>query len=700
MPREGSHIGRFRLLRLLGRGGMGEVYLAEDEQLRRHVAIKVIQADAPDADATRLFLREARAIAMLNHPHILPLFDFGEATIGATTLTYMVMPFCHEGTLATWMQQHRPAALLSPHVIGSLIQQAASALQYAHTQQIVHQDVKPSNFLIRSREDPSSPPDLLLADFGVARSISATATMSQTVRGTPAYMAPEQWDGIPVPATDQYALAILAYDLVTGHPPFQGGLGQVMYQHLHVRPQPPSTRNPRLPADLDTVLLHALAKKPEERFASISAFAHAFQQALAGDFSSPTVANTLPEPGRSDIHAALTISEAEALAGTHRLLTLPGGRHVPVTLPAGIQDGQMIRFEGQVEAASDRDSRGALILTITIASSEEQAHLTSAANEATVISTGSEPNANGAAEPAPQELMPPQTQESVSAPDSGADQLPPASVAEALPVVPHESRVPPGPSRQQSFVAQRSLDQPSSQPQGISRRAVVLGLAGLAIVGAVGGGLVWLTHEHSGFSDEFNGQLDPRWIWVDPDGNSARSVTDQGFLRISLPSADRDLYPANNLNAPRLLQSITGDFTVETRIRFNPTFFFEGAGILVWENETRFLRLDRAYVDFSGISFEQNVNGTYTRILSLIQSIGHPGPIVTATLVDLRLQRTGNTFTASWRDPSSSQSWQSLAETSIRFNRTSVGLILLSEAQSGNPPNVTTSADYDYFRVS
>src|SRR5215467_3836373 len=140
MPREGSHIGRFRLLRLLGRGGMGEVYLAEDEQLRRHVAIKVIQADAPDADSTRLFLREARAIAMLNHPHILPLFDFGEATIHATTLTYMVMPFCQEGTLAAWMQQRRNAALLSPQEIGLIVQQAASALQYAHNHQIVHQD--------------------------------------------------------------------------------------------------------------------------------------------------------------------------------------------------------------------------------------------------------------------------------------------------------------------------------------------------------------------------------------------------------------------------------------------------------------------------------------------------------------------------------------------------------------------------------
>jgi len=432
MSLAGSHIGRFRLLRLLGRGGMGEVYLAEDEQLRRQVAIKVIQAEYPDPDATRLFLREARAIAMLNHPHILPLFEFGEATIHATTLTYMVMPFCQEGTLAAWMQQRRNAALLSPQEIGLIVQQAASALQYAHSHQVVHQDVKPSNFLLRSSEDARDLPDLMLADFGVAKSASSTASVSQSVRGTPAYMAPEQWEGTPVPATDQYALAIMAYDLLTGHPPFQGGLGQVMYQHLHVTPQPPGTLNSRVPADLDTVLLHALAKKPEERFASISAFARAFQQALTVDTFGPTVANTLQEPSSSDIHAALVISEAEALTGTNRILTLQGGRQVPVSVPAGAQDGQILRLEGQVEPASDRDGKGALILTITIAPPEKQAVLANASSDTTVISSSSVTGSTDAVGLASQGLMPQQTHESVPVTDAkGIAELPPPSRATA-----------------------------------------------------------------------------------------------------------------------------------------------------------------------------------------------------------------------------------------------------------------------------
>jgi len=432
MSLAGSQIGRFRLLRLLGRGGMGEVYLAEDEQLRRQVAIKVIQAEYPDPDATRLFLREARAIAMFNHPHILPLFDFGEATIHGTTLTYMVMPYCKEDTLAAWMQQRRNAALLSPQDVGFIVQQAASALQYAHNHQVVHQDVKPSNFLIRGSEDASGRPDLMLADFGVAKSTSATASMSQSVRGTPAYMAPEQWEGTPVPATDQYALAIMAYDLLTGHPPFQGGLGQVMYQHIHVTPQPPGKLNPRVPADVDTVILHALAKKPEKRFASISAFARAFQQALPVDSSSPTIANTPHELNSSDIRAALVISEAEALSGTYRILTLLGGRQVPISVPAGTHNGQIIRLEGQVEPASDRDVKGALILTITIAPPEEQAFLSDTNGDATVINSGSVTGPTGAAELASQGLLQEQTRVSDPVTDpKGVAELAPPSHANA-----------------------------------------------------------------------------------------------------------------------------------------------------------------------------------------------------------------------------------------------------------------------------
>jgi serine/threonine protein kinase len=285
--------GRYRVLRLLGSGAMGEVYLVEDERINRQVAIKVVRAEAtayPNShaasEAARLFQREAMAIAQLDHPNILPLFDFGEENLDNTTFTYMVMPFCSEGSFSNWLQQHGNPASLSLNDIAQLVYQAAGALQCAHDHRIIHLDVKPSNFLIRSRPDSPNRPELLLADFGVAKLSATTSDSSQAVRGTPTYMAPEQWRGQPVPATDQYALAVMAYRLLTGRYPFEGRPEQIMYQHLNDQPQAPSTFNPRIPADLDAVILRALAKKPEDRFASISQFALAFQQAAEPNSSS------------------------------------------------------------------------------------------------------------------------------------------------------------------------------------------------------------------------------------------------------------------------------------------------------------------------------------------------------------------------------------------------------------------------------
>src|SRR6266702_750855 len=271
MPLEGLQLGKYRHVRLIGSGGMGDVYLGEDVRLSRQLAIKVMRAEVspyPDEDAVkdgaRLFQREMKAIATLDH-------------------------------------------------------------------QIIHQDVKLSNFLIRRKKDVSSPPDLQLADFGIAKINSAPSSMSHASRGTPISMAPEQWNGDPVPATDQYALAIMTYQLLTGRPPFRGRPEQMMYQHLTVPPPPPSTFRKDLPASIDAVLLHALAKRPQERFPSISEFAVAFQQAMQST---------------GDLYATLAISEGEAATGTKRELMLPGGRKAQVSLPQGVQDKQVLRLEG------------------------------------------------------------------------------------------------------------------------------------------------------------------------------------------------------------------------------------------------------------------------------------------------------------------------------------------------------------------
>ncbi len=356
---EGQQLSHYRLVRLLKSGGMGEVYLAVDTLLHRQVAIKVIDTDAlryaeTDAakDAARLFLREAQAIAQLDQPNILPLYDSGEQSVNGTALMYMVMPYRQAGSLADWKRTHFGELLLPLAAVERIVGQAALALQHAHDRQIIHQDVKPSNFLVHGEAEHPSRLDLQLADFGVAKFMKMTSE-SQVIRGTPAYMAPEQWDGHPVPATDQYALAVMTYELLTGRNPFVGnGYQQMWHQHFHVAPSPPSMINPALPQELDAVLLRALEKKPERRYSSVSAFAHAFQRAVLNS---------------SNVHQTLTITALEARTGTNRLLPLPGGRQVIVPIPPGMNHGQVIRLEGFGRPTTYNNPVGALIVTIFIA---------------------------------------------------------------------------------------------------------------------------------------------------------------------------------------------------------------------------------------------------------------------------------------------------------------------------------------------
>jgi eukaryotic-like serine/threonine-protein kinase len=246
MLAEGQQLSHYRLMRLLKSGGMGEVYLAVDTLLHRQVAIKVINPDSlqyaeTDAarDAARLFLREAQAIAQLDQTNILPLYDSGEESVDGSSLMYMVMPYRQAGSLAGWKRTHFGDHLLPLAAVVLIVEQAALALQHAHDRQIIHQDVKPSNFLVQGNADYPNELHLQLADFGVAKVMMMTSE-SQVIRGTPTYMAPEQWEGHPAPATDQYALAVMAYELLTGRPPFTGnGYQHMWHQHVHVSPIPP-----------------------------------------------------------------------------------------------------------------------------------------------------------------------------------------------------------------------------------------------------------------------------------------------------------------------------------------------------------------------------------------------------------------------------------------------------------------------------
>ncbi len=341
MLQRGQQIEDYRIVSLFSSGGMGEIYLAEEISLGRQVAIKVIRPEVikyPNSEDARkmiqLFRREASAIAKLNHPDILPLFRFGEATIDGTALMFMVMPYCEEKSLTDWMYKHNRTTLTAQEA-EPLVRQAAEALQYAHEQGIIHLDVKLSNFLVRYATDDVQRLNVQLADFGVAK-FTATSGASQTVRGSLEAMAPEQWEGSPVYATDQYALAVMVYKLLTGRNPFVGtGFEQLWLQHRTVQPQPPSTVNAAIPPSIDAVLLRALAKNPQDRYSSVRAFADAYRQALQSVV------------GFTPIQQTLTISMDEARMGSRRMITLPSGEILPVTVPPGVSSGQVIPVERQ-----------------------------------------------------------------------------------------------------------------------------------------------------------------------------------------------------------------------------------------------------------------------------------------------------------------------------------------------------------------
>ncbi len=369
MPLNGVQLGRYQLLHILGSGGMGEVYLAEDARIDRQVAIKVIRTDSEYKSTKKhghIYDRELRAISRLDHPNILPLYDYGDGEENGITFVYLVMPYRPEGAFNTWLRKRDPGSRLAYSDIVHFIKQAAMALQHAYERQIIHQDVKPSNFLVRERPEFPTRPDLLLMDFGVARLASVTTSISQTIRGTPAYMAPEQWEGNPTPATDQYALAIMAYELLTGRHPFDGGPSQMMFKHFTMKPPLPTSLNSGLPLEVDTVLMRGLEKRWQDRYPTVSEFAEALRAAIR-DVQQKTV--PIPAFGIEPeaIYATLAVDSEEARLGGVRPLKVGGEHDIEVMIPPASYDGQVIRL--LLEPGSlgeDQTAPIALVITLAI----------------------------------------------------------------------------------------------------------------------------------------------------------------------------------------------------------------------------------------------------------------------------------------------------------------------------------------------
>src|SRR5436305_2544308 len=266
--RLGQHFGNYRLVSLLGQGGFAEVYLGQHLRLNQQAAIKVLHAHLTDSEATH-FQQEAQTISTLIHPGIIRVFDY-DVQEG---VPFLVMDYAPNGSLR---QRYPKGSLVPIPQIISFVKQMSAALQYAHDKKFIHRDVKPENMLIGQHQE------VLLSDFGIATISHSTSSLSASAEGTSgtlAYMAPEQIEGHPRQASDQYALGVVVYEWLCGERPFEGSVSEVIAQHLSMTPPPLSEHVPMLPVEVEQVVLRVLAKDPKARYASVVDFAVALEQA-------------------------------------------------------------------------------------------------------------------------------------------------------------------------------------------------------------------------------------------------------------------------------------------------------------------------------------------------------------------------------------------------------------------------------------
>src|ERR671937_189733 len=250
--------GRYRIMRKLGTGGMANVYLAEDQELGRRVAIKMLDdRHSQDEQCVERFRREAKNAAGLSHPNIVSIYDRGEAE----GTYYIAMEYLEGRTLKELIVTKGPTPI--PVAI-DYTRQMLGALGFAHKNGIVHRDIKPHNVVVA--------PDgrLKVTDFGIARSGASQMTEAGSIIGTAQYLSPEQARGAPVdPRSDLYSIGVVLYEMLTGSVPFTGDTPlEIAMKHLSTVPKQPSAKRPEVPHDLDLVALRALAKNPDDRYAS------------------------------------------------------------------------------------------------------------------------------------------------------------------------------------------------------------------------------------------------------------------------------------------------------------------------------------------------------------------------------------------------------------------------------------------------
>ena len=339
----GQQIGPYRIVSQVGQGGMATVYKAYQAAMDRYVAVKVLPSEfARSAEFMGRFQQEARTIANLEHAHILPIYDYGESD----GITYFVMRLLETGTL----KERVTAKPLTLDDIDRIFSEVADALGYAHQHGVIHRDIKPSNILIDKNGST------FLTDFGIAKILeegSPQYTSTGAITGTPAYMSPEQAQGEKLdPRSDIYALGIVLYEMVTGRVPFEAETPlAVILKHLQATLPPPSMLRPNLSPDIERVLLKALAKNRDERYASCKEFLDAWKVAMKSAAAPATAQIPAVTPAKDPTYPVTPVASQSGSSSTMWIIgglvgltaiclclfvTLGAGASIPVIGSLGI----------------------------------------------------------------------------------------------------------------------------------------------------------------------------------------------------------------------------------------------------------------------------------------------------------------------------------------------------------------------------
>ncbi|MFQ3580545.1 protein kinase [Chloracidobacterium validum] len=338
---------KVQLEAILGQGGMGAVYRGRHLLLERTVAVKVLRPEILTVEgALERFFREARMAAATEHPNIVTVYDFGKLVDGGA---YLILEFVEGKNLRATLQEQ---VVIPPSLAIPILGEVCAAVEFAHRRNVIHRDLKPDNIMLKRRDDGSTTVKVL--DFGLAKTVEEAETSSSITRtgelvGTPAYMSPEHCSGEDLDArSDLYSLGVIAYEMLTGQPPFRGRVAAILTAQIQRPPAPLRDLNPNLPPVLEEAVLAALAKKPYDRPTSVAEWWNRLEAAYVaayGEKPSTTVPLSLPEPAPFVATAANGTtssavnqkhpSQGSTLQVSNTLLPSPAGETVGLVAPPG-----------------------------------------------------------------------------------------------------------------------------------------------------------------------------------------------------------------------------------------------------------------------------------------------------------------------------------------------------------------------------